>query len=218
MKIGMYDNAFYDQITEGSLRSARKVVPKIKEIFSIESVIDFGCGTGAWLSVFKENGSDRIFGIDGDYVDRNRLLISQTEFKAIDFSQDYFIDVKCDLAVSLEVAEHLPRSDADRLIECICHAADNIVFSAAVPGQNGVGHVNEQWPSYWIPKFEAYGFTCSTNFRFEFWHDEDIENWYRQNILLFSKCDKMVDEAYMKYFAGPQVLDVIHYNNWMGKI
>lgn len=218
----MYDDAFYGQITAGSLRSASKVVPKVLEIFNAKSVIDLGCGTGAWLSVFEEHGLT-VRGVDGDYVNPNQLLIDPIKFLPLDLVEPFpdFLNLKADLAMSLEVAEHLPPEAADEFVAKLCAISNNILFSAAVPGQNGVNHINERWPSYWVPKFEALGYTCSSNFRFEFWHDEDVENWYRQNILLFSKCDsdsRLSDGMYLKYFTGPQILDVIHYNNWNGKI
>lgn len=223
--MSMYNDAFYDQITEGAVRSARKIIPQVINIFGKPaSVIDFGCGTGAWLSVFAEHDAYG-WGLDGDYVDRERLLIPADWFHPTDLSQPYTVVDKFDLAMSLEVAEHLPESIADTFAKSLCDASDNILFSAAVPGQNGVNHINEQWPSYWVPKFQALGYSCSSNFRFDFWHDDEIENWYRQNILLFKKENKytskpwgMDHSVWVHYFNSPQVLDVIHYNNWNGKI
>ena len=67
-----YDKQFFDNIAEGARSSARVVVPLIMEWLTVNSVLDVGCGQGAWLTVWSENGVGRIFGTDGDYVDRAR--------------------------------------------------------------------------------------------------------------------------------------------------
>ena len=60
-----------------------------------------------------------------------------------------------DLAVSFEVAEHLPPWLADKFVDLLCALAPIVVMSAATPGQGGVDHVNEQPHSYWAEKFRS---------------------------------------------------------------
>lgn len=213
----MYDAAFYDYIRNGAFRSAHKIIPSIMDIFHPHSVIDYGCGTGSWLLAFKQLGVEEVLGIDGDYVDQSMVPIP---FQAADLSLPFLPEHRYDLAISLEVAEHLPSQAADIFVETLCDSSDHIVFSAAIPGQGGVGHYNEQWPSYWVPKFESRGYICSSNFRYDFWQDEDVENWYRQNILLFTKDFSCMstDTAFKYFLSTPGIIDVVHYNNWLGKI
>lgn len=203
--MNQYNKDFYDLIGDGALRSAWVVAPKVYEIFNPKSVIDFGCGTGAWLSVFRDLGATDIRGLDGS--PEGHQLIAPEEFECIDLGNTYHPHQKYDLAISLEVAEHLPPHCADTFVQNVTACSDNILWSAAVPRQNGVGHINEQWPSYWVPKFQERGYKCYSTFRFQFWHDENVENWYRQNVLLFSKQKNLL-------FDVPEILDVIHYNNW----
>lgn len=59
-----------------------------------------------------------------------------------------------------------------------------IIFSAAIPGQGGTGHFNEQWPDYWAELFGENGFAVDSSFRFGIWDDDRIENWYRQNLMI----------------------------------
>ncbi len=66
----LYDQRYYDYISLGSRRSAEHIVPYMKQLFSLESVLDVGCGAGAWLAVWKENDTE-IVGLDGDYVNRD---------------------------------------------------------------------------------------------------------------------------------------------------
>ena len=86
----------------------------------------------------------------------------------------------------LEVAEHLPESSAKPLIETLCRVAPLVLFSAAVPRQGGTHHINEQWPSYWVPMFSAAGFHCIDVLRSAIWSVPEVEWWYRQNLLLFA--------------------------------
>jgi len=60
-----------------------------------------------------------------------------------------------------------------------------VAFSAAIPGQGGVGHVNEQWPDYWEALFAAKGYVLVDWFRRQLWDDTAIEPWYRQNLFLY---------------------------------
>jgi SAM-dependent methyltransferase len=148
-----YDAAFYDIIRDGCLRSARRVVPLVLAAVHASRVVDVGCGEGAWLSVFKEAGCT-VRGVDGDYVDRRRLLIDEDEFVGHDLTEGFDLG-RFDLAVCLEVAEHLEAPFADQLVATLVRHAPVVLFSAAIPGQGGVGHVNEQWPAFWVEKFNA---------------------------------------------------------------
>lgn len=200
--MSIYDKNFYDYIADGAFRSANKIVPRLIEIFNPQTVIDFGCGTGAWLAAFKANGISTIYGVDGS--DEGHQLLSDEEFEIVDLGKPYVPRQKYDLAVCLEVAEHVDEKYSDIFVANVARCSDNILWSAAVPGQRGLNHINEQWPSYWIPKFASYGFSCNGSFRYEFWNDEEIETWYRQNILLFSKTINW----------NEQVRDLVHPNNY----
>lgn len=62
------------------------------------------------------------------------------------------------LAVSLDVAEHLPPQLGERLVETGTKAAPRVLFSAAPPGQGGQGHVNEHPKAYWLERFARHGY------------------------------------------------------------
>ena len=145
----LYDRKFYDEHRDDSLRSARVTVPIVLSLVAPSSIVDVGCGTGTWLTVFRENGIEDVVGIDGDYVPRDRLLIPADRFIARDLTKPLLLDRIFDLAVSVEVAEHLPASAADQFVRSLCSLAPSVLFSAAVPGQFGVRHLNPQWPWYW---------------------------------------------------------------------
>ncbi len=181
-----YDEKFYGDILDGALRSARAVVPLVLDLIPAKSVVDFGCGQGAWLKAFLEGGVETVLGLDGDYVDRDKLLIAGGQFRAADLQRSLRLDRQFDLALCLEVAEHLPARSAPVLVESLAAAAPVVLFSAALPKQEGTSHINEQWPAYWEGLFSRQGMRKYDVIRPLIWHDRSIEWWYRQNIYVYS--------------------------------
>jgi len=113
MKDIKYTKEFYRIQQPGSLQAARTIVPLVAQLIKPKSVVDVGCGTGTFLSVFRENGIEDILGIDGNYVDRNMLLIPKEYFLPQDITKSFKLGRRFDLVVSLEVAEHLPAHRAE---------------------------------------------------------------------------------------------------------
>jgi SAM-dependent methyltransferase len=180
-----YDAAFYLEQKDGSYGSARVIVPLVQELLPIRSVCDVGCGVGTWLRAFRECGVDDVIGIDGDYVDRALLQIPTAAFTARDLRTAVTLDRRFDLAISLEVAEHLPESRAASFVDDLVRLAPVVVFSAAIPRQGGTGHVNEQWQTYWAALFARHGFVACDPIRPLVWDDERVDVWYRQNTLVY---------------------------------
>lgn len=172
-----------------NINSAQKIVPILLEFLHPHSVVDVGCGIGTWLSVFQDLGVRDILGIDGEYVNKDLLYshIDKSQFISHDLTKPLTINRKFDLVISLEVAEHLPKESSDHFVETLISLGDYIIFSAAIPNQNGDGHINEQWPTYWSDKFQKYGFNMQDCIRYIFWSNTDVNWWYKQNIFLVVK-------------------------------
>ncbi len=172
-----------------NMNDPRKIVPIVLNClpYKVNSVIDFGCGTGTWLRAFKESGVKDILGIDGNWCNRNLLFenIDESEFMNSDLEKLISLPRSYDLVVSLEVAEHLSEQSADVFVKSLISAGNTILFSAAIPGQGGFNHINEQWPSYWICKFQEYGYCVYDIIRDQIADDEKIFSWYKQNMILF---------------------------------
>jgi SAM-dependent methyltransferase len=183
----LYCTDFYAYHGDRSLESARVVAPLVLQAASIKSVIDIGCGIGTWLRAFSENGVEVIRGVDGDYVKPSQLYIAPEYFTSADLAKPLNLEDRYDLAVCLEVAEHLDARAGSELIGSLTKLAQLVLFSAAAPGQGGIGHVNEQWPGYWRRLFEARGFKMLDLLRPVIREDRRVEWWYRQNIALFAE-------------------------------
>jgi len=187
----IYNKKFYDAHKDENFLSAKQIVPLIIKNFECSSVVDVGCGLGAWLSVFKQCGIDEIWGVDANKLAETNYLIDKTKIKTgCDFSSPSFnLNTKADLTICLEVAEHLPESAADMFVEKLICSAPVIIFSAAYPEQTGVNHINEQPPWYWREKFNKHGYVEIDFLRPLIWKNEKISWWYRQNITSFVKND-----------------------------
>ncbi len=186
-----YKDNFFEYHLQGAVNSAKAVIPVVRDYIMPASVIDIGCGIGAWLSVWKSTGVAAVFGVDGEHVDSTKLVIDGSEFKAFDLSKIYATDKKYDLVTCLEVAEHLPSNVADKFVASLCSLGDVILFSAAIPGQEGTMHINEQYPEYWIAIFKKNKYVAIDCIRHRIWNDKTIQWWYRQNIMFFVREDTL---------------------------
>src|SRR5262249_50066622 len=150
------------------------------------SIVDVGCGLGTWLAAFRELGVTDVVGIDGEYVDRDLLEIPQEQFREVDLSAPFSLDRTFDLAISLEVAEHLPPEAAEAFVESVARLAPVVLFSAAIPFQSGNHHLNEQWPDYWTTLFRRHNYVPIDCIRGKIWDNYEVEPWYVQNSLIFA--------------------------------
>ncbi len=183
----IYDAHFYETYAQKSTQSAMIILDILLRYFKPNSIADFGCGIGTWLAAAEAQGIENLTGFDGDWVDQSKLLSKNIKFNKTDFTELYQVEEDYDLAISLEVAEHIESKYADQFVNTICSAAEVVVFSAAIPYQGGAGHVNEQPQSYWVALFEKNDFVCIDLFRNEVWNNDSVEFWYKANTLLFLK-------------------------------
>lgn len=180
-----YSPSVYRVIEDSAIDSAEEVTSLLWKLFQPTSVVDVGCGTGAWLASFRRYGVQTVLGIDSYDHDKVPNRLSRAEYRKADLTQPLPFDQKFDLALCLEVAEHLPPSAAPTLVENLTKLSNVIVFSAAIPGQMGFGHVNERWPSFWCRLFDRAGFRTVDRLRFAVWNNPRVEFWYSQNLLVF---------------------------------
>ena len=173
-----YDAAFYTEEGRTAEESARIVLPRIIEETAAGSLIDVGCGTGQWAAVAHEYGL-AVLGVDWNVP--GDLVIVDTYI-----DHDLTGGYPCgdfDLALCLEVAEHLPEEAAGPLVEGLSHATA-VLFSAATPGQPGINHINCQPHDYWHDLFAGHGLTPTF---VGDWFADPVADFYRRNLYLYRR-------------------------------
>ena len=213
---GRYTQAYYDSIEQGSKASAAVIVPLVQGIVGATSVVDVGCGTGAWLAEFARSGAERVLGLDGEYVDRSRLLIPRKRFVATNLDSDWNVPAGegvFELAVCLEVGEHVKPERSEPLVAMLASLAPVVAFGAAIPYQGGEGHINERWPTFWQELFAARAYEVVDPIRKRVWSDRRVEPWYQQNFVLYAARDAIAKNDKLRHEhenTFPGFLSIVH--------
>ena len=204
-----YDDNFYSRQIGGSIESSQVVIPILTSLFHPQSVVDVGCGLGGWLRTCIENRITDVQGIEGAWVAGRDLLIDKNLISIMDLNQPRPLPRLFDLAMSLEVAEHLSPELSDAFVGYMCSLSDLIMFSAAIPGQGGDNHINENWQSAWAQRFAAKGFSAFDIIRPRIWR-LNVEPWYAQNIIIYGNGRAV--QKYREVLApvSGQILDIVH--------
>jgi SAM-dependent methyltransferase len=194
----MSDKETHFQNALRCLRIVRSVVP-------FRHVVDFGCGIGAWMAAAQWLGAEDVVGIDGpwvgDILDRGqikfnseRVAISRDQIITVDLAEQDAPDLakRFDMAMSIEVAEHLSDDRANAFCEGLVSASDYVLFSAATPGQGGFRHINEQPLGYWLEKFWALRYVPLDFVRPAIADDHWMYFWLRQNVVMFANYSAVI--------------------------
>ena len=150
-------------------RYAKRDAPAV--IAAFEAVVpearryaDIGAGSGAYAAEAVRRGHPTMA---CEHSAAGRLIARRQGVRSVGFDLTKSAPASLgqrdvDLTYCLEVAEHLPPSLGDALVDFMATLrAPTIVFSAAQPGQGGTGHIDEQPPEYWAERFEGRGYGLS---------------------------------------------------------
>jgi hypothetical protein len=156
-----------------------------------------------------------ICGVDGAWTDQSQLLIPRKNFKVQDLSKPFDLGQRFDVAISLEVAEHVAPEHSMQFVENLTQHSDIVLFGAAIPFQGGFRHINERWQSYWASLFASQGYQCFDPFRSQIWQREEVSVWYRQNMLLYLRRERQDLISRIKNYLDlnhiPEMpIDVVH--------
>ena len=218
----LYDEEFYRQNAENSHQRAMIVLSAVNKYVHPQSVVDVGCGSGGWLKVWKDIFGAEILGIDGDYVDRKYLLIDEKNFHTANLENKIQLKRKFDLVECLEVAEHLSPSRAESFVEDLTKLGNVILFSAAIIGQGGTNHVNEQMQSYWAKIFMKRGYVAIDCIRPQIWQNSQVDIHYRQNTFIYAKSTELhrypeLQKYYLEHRENI-ILDVVHPETYINRL
>lgn len=205
----MYNESYYKRHEIGSYESAFQILKYIKTFINFDSVIDFGCGMGTWCKALNNLNIKDFLGIDKHQYDSAYMLIPSEKYMQYDLRKPLLLSHKVDMAISVEVAEHIEFEYSNIFIENLCLCSDIILFSAAITHQGGTGHINEQSCTYWESIFNNYGYKAIDCIRPYIWNDERIEIWYKNNCVLY------IEEHFYKKISAvvptnTYSLDIIH--------
>ncbi len=156
--LSVYDAQFFSTNQWEGLRHAEWFGPLLVEVFHPKSLVDVGCGTGHFVHWCDANGIDAL-GLEGASCAILQGIGSHMLQVDLRKPFEYFgIARRFDLAISIEVAEHIEQEFAGTFVDTLVQLSDCVVLTAAPPGQGGFHHVNEQPWVYWRDLFRARGY------------------------------------------------------------
>lgn len=182
-----YDRDYFLARQQGWDVSGGAVAEVMLATFPIRSVVEIGCGTGNLLATFATRGVADLLGLDGPNVPRAFMRLPERQIRRWDIDDLAPLPRRFDLACSVEVGEHIPARAAPDFVRMLTTAAPVVLFGAAIPGQGGPGHVNEQRQSWWARLFAEAGCVVLDVIRPAIWEVSGIEWYYAQNILVYCR-------------------------------
>jgi len=190
-----YNNDFFKSNAIEQYTLGRFLIPRLKEMFNPNRVLDVGCAAGGQIEVWRKNNTES-FGLEGSENAWNIASHYAKQYmKLFDLRNDvkevFFNNI--DMVQSYEVAEHIEEEFANNYVDVMCmHNPNNIIMTAAPPGQGGTHHVNCQPKEYWIEKIEKKGYKFNQQKVDEIvsWGISDeipFPNWWPKNVMIFEK-------------------------------
>lgn len=185
-----YSKEYYEGIRCANQSYYELFAQVLMEEFQPNTLVDCGCGHGGISREFLNHGCKEAFLFDGspDAVEIAKSA-GMKNVAQLDFISATKIPATGDLAICLEVAEHIPTAHAPNLCRLLSGAATTLAFTAAPPGQGGHLHVNNQPQSYWIDLFAKNGmiYDAQTVARIREKFAGRMLSDYDQNLMVFRK-------------------------------
>lgn len=185
----LYSESYYANMLDGEKRrDAREFCVALDRQFDPGRVIEFGCGAGRFMDPLTERGVE-VFGIDRSTKGFAASSLPIDHFAVHDLRDPYETTREYDLALCIEVLEHIPAADAATAVASVAEAAPVAIVTAAPPGQGGTHHVNERPPDYWKEQFAAVDmrFDPEVTAAIADAIDPRALTWLTENLLVFER-------------------------------
>ncbi|MFH1202704.1 MAG: methyltransferase domain-containing protein [Candidatus Omnitrophota bacterium] len=187
----IYDDQFFNHNLKTNIPIAKDLVDILYNYFHPESVVDVGCGTAEYLAEFNRLGI-KIKGYEGSPAALKKAMVSGNFIQLADLREKIKSDERYDLALCLEVAEHIESRYSKILVDNLASLSDTIIFSAAIPGQGGHFHINEQPHEFWIGLWQERNYILRKDIieaLKEQMRERGILWWYTANLMVFLKSE-----------------------------
>ena len=187
-----YNPLLYYSFNELALQNAPGVIGAISARFpEAQSYIDVGAGAGAFAAQAGRSGKS-VAACEYSPHGRRYARKAGVDIHPFDLTQPEPTDIvgEFDLAYCFEIAEHLTPEIGEALVRFLVSRAPLIVFTAAQPGQEGSGHINEQPKAYWIEKFAKAGAHQDIESSEALSRDfaaAAVSSWFENNVIVFRR-------------------------------
>ena len=212
----MYSNNWHKMFSDQTGASARAILPPLLALFGSRSLLEVGCGHGHWTLAAVEAGISDYVLVDGPWNVLEDMLVDAKDFVRHNLDEPLELGRRFDMAICLEVAEHVKTESSDTVVQSLTRASDVVLFGAAIPLQGGYLHINEQWPSWWKAYFDRAGYTAFDLVRPRHWSDSALHYYYRQNAFVYVNRSnaRLLEIARTEqerlYASGPILWDAVH--------
>lgn len=186
---GRADPIDYNLVDNEERPMATSIAKWIKDTIKPKKVLDIGCGPGTYVEELIAEGI-KAEGIDiDDRVEGKSYLHKESIF-----------DTKrtADTVITFEVLEHIDPAFADQEVDALYNAIKSggtMIFTAAQPGQGGIGHINCRKKDYWGKKFVAKGLIFDEELTADItkallenrYQQQNYMGWFVNNVMVFKK-------------------------------
>jgi 2-polyprenyl-3-methyl-5-hydroxy-6-metoxy-1,4-benzoquinol methylase len=155
-------NQMYQIVRQRALKGKLKLVNQlINNQLSNKQILDYGCGTGAFLEVCKAAGW-KVEGIEPDEKARVQAIGNTGQEIRTDVFNEYFDNARFDVITLWHVLEHVHRLD-ETLIRLKSLLKDTGVLLIAVPNcaSKDAQNFQQHWAAYDVPR-HLYHFSPDT--------------------------------------------------------
>ena len=174
----------FNQIDDEEKAPAERIAIWIRDALPTGTVLDIGCGPGTYVDAL------RTFEIDARGIDIDNRVIGKEHLKYQSLF-DLTTDDIADTVICLEVAEHIEESKSDLVVSKVVDAVrKTLIWTAAAPGQGGIGHINCQSKKYWEDKIIAAGLVRNIDKEHQmlnFIISGPHMGWFRNNVMFFER-------------------------------